>query len=496
MTDMRDDSAPAIPTFCVIGQPNQGKTTLMSTLIENDFLAVSPIPGTTTNATEYPRIIDGERVMTLWDTPGFENTKKAHAWFEDHSELPNPAADFIERFKNEREFRAECEVFKPIAEGAAIIYIVDASQKVRTTDKEQVDILRRCGNPRIAVIFSKDGKDQHYEEWRRLLTRDFNHRHAFNAHTAKFEDKINLLKAVRTIIPEWQKAMDRTINALEHNWRAKENEAIDCVMKLIKSLLSVKAELAIDQYEERDRIQQRVEDNLREKVLELENKYRKTIREVYGHSQDYWILDSLVVDDLFSEEVWKTLGMTRSQLMWFGASVGAASGLTIDVLTGGAAMGVPTALLTVGGAGFAYLNADRFAAITLPPLFRGGGRIAGIPIPEISPKKRTLGGGVATAQVAPQSKLVGIVLDRALIYLSQTRDWAHGNRIAGQVKVEGDESSPMLTRNWPQTEQKALGTFVGCVSGKITDRDRIEESAVKMREVIREKLSESQSDQD
>ena len=38
-------SVPRIPTFVVVGQPNEGKTTVMATLAEDDDALISPIPG-------------------------------------------------------------------------------------------------------------------------------------------------------------------------------------------------------------------------------------------------------------------------------------------------------------------------------------------------------------------------------------------------------------------------------------------------------------------
>ena len=43
-----------IPKFAIIGEPNEGKSTLVATLAEDDKAKISPIAGTTTR--RYTRI--------------------------------------------------------------------------------------------------------------------------------------------------------------------------------------------------------------------------------------------------------------------------------------------------------------------------------------------------------------------------------------------------------------------------------------------------------
>lgn len=36
-----------IPVFAVIGHPNEGKSSVVATLVENDRIRISPVPGET-----------------------------------------------------------------------------------------------------------------------------------------------------------------------------------------------------------------------------------------------------------------------------------------------------------------------------------------------------------------------------------------------------------------------------------------------------------------
>ena len=62
--------------FAIVGTPNVGKSSIISTLAEDDKVPISPIPGETTTCHTYPITIDGGRtVIEFIDTPGFQNPR-------------------------------------------------------------------------------------------------------------------------------------------------------------------------------------------------------------------------------------------------------------------------------------------------------------------------------------------------------------------------------------------------------------------------------------
>ena len=69
-----------VPTFAIIGHPNEGKSTIVSTLAEDDTVRVSPIPGETRDCMEFPVKIDGIEIIRFIDTPGFQNPRKTLEW--------------------------------------------------------------------------------------------------------------------------------------------------------------------------------------------------------------------------------------------------------------------------------------------------------------------------------------------------------------------------------------------------------------------------------
>ena len=60
------------PRFAIVGHPNKGKSSIVATLAEDNEVAISDTPGTTTQSRAYPLRIDGEVLYELVDTPGFQ----------------------------------------------------------------------------------------------------------------------------------------------------------------------------------------------------------------------------------------------------------------------------------------------------------------------------------------------------------------------------------------------------------------------------------------
>ena len=124
------------PTFAVVGHPNKGKSTLVSTLAQDATVGISREPGTTAAARDFPMRIDGEVLYTLIDTPGFQRPRAVLEWLQEQqpsaAERPQTVARFVELHNNEPRFTAECELLRPIVNGAGILYVVDGAVPLPT----------------------------------------------------------------------------------------------------------------------------------------------------------------------------------------------------------------------------------------------------------------------------------------------------------------------------------------------------------------------------
>ncbi|HAU19388.1 MAG TPA: DUF3482 domain-containing protein, partial [Marinobacter adhaerens] len=135
-----------IPTFAVVGHPNKGKSSVVATLSQNDAIAIALEPGTTRRHQAYPLKVDGQTLYTLVDTPGFQRPRRVMEWLEAHSVSASDHADTVKAFVAQHEgdgrFTDECELLRPLIEGAGIIYVVDGSVPYSAEHEAEMTILR------------------------------------------------------------------------------------------------------------------------------------------------------------------------------------------------------------------------------------------------------------------------------------------------------------------------------------------------------------------
>src|SRR5699024_7441455 len=81
--DEKDDD---IISFCVIGRPNVGKSSLVNTVLNEERVIVSDIEGTTRDAIDTPFTRDGER-FSIIDTAGMRKRGKVYERTEKYSVL-------------------------------------------------------------------------------------------------------------------------------------------------------------------------------------------------------------------------------------------------------------------------------------------------------------------------------------------------------------------------------------------------------------------------
>jgi len=105
------------PVFAVVGHPNKGKSSIVATLSQNDAIAIALEPGTTRKRQAYPLSVDGHRVYTLVDTPGFQRPRRVLEWLEAHSVSVSDRAEtvkaFVTQFQDDTRFADECELLAP-----------------------------------------------------------------------------------------------------------------------------------------------------------------------------------------------------------------------------------------------------------------------------------------------------------------------------------------------------------------------------------------------
>ena len=155
------------PEIAIIGHPNEGKSSVLSTLAEDDSVRISPTPGETTECRTFPVIIDGREVLRFTDTPGFQHPQRILEALKTFSGNSEDRLHQLREFTgSSSELRDDHELLHPVARGAGIIYVVDGSRPVRNVDRSEMEILRQIGKPRMAILNCKQQGNQYIEEWK------------------------------------------------------------------------------------------------------------------------------------------------------------------------------------------------------------------------------------------------------------------------------------------------------------------------------------------
>src|SRR5690554_6647794 len=141
-----------VPHLCVVGHPNKGKSSIVSTLTENDSVRIGTESGTTTNADSFEFMLDQRVLLRLTDTPGFQRARQVLSWLESESvapaERPERVRQFLRETAHRQKFTDEFALLSPIMDGAGNLYVVDGAQPVTAEDESEMEILRWTGQPR------------------------------------------------------------------------------------------------------------------------------------------------------------------------------------------------------------------------------------------------------------------------------------------------------------------------------------------------------------
>lgn len=432
------------PTFAVVGHPNKGKSSIVATLAQDDSVLISDRPGTTTEVRRYPMRVEDKVLYTLIDTPGFQRARRALAWMKEHAPSAADRAQavraFVEAHREGGRFPDECQLLQPIVDGAGILYVVDGSCPYSDEYEAEMEILRWAGQPCMALI-NPIGSEEHVQSWRTALGQFFSVVRVFNAMTAEFTKRIELLRAFGQLRDEWRSPLEQAVEVLQADRARRDRLAAGEIASMIADMMSTTVHTQIGQGVDAAPHRERLKEQHRDKLRQRERKGREAVEECYDHrqierqEQDVAILE----EDLFAERSFVLFGLSRTQLMVAGATGGAITGLVIDAHVGGASFMLGSLIGGAIGGTAAWWSADRIAEFKIGPLPLGGKRLS------VGPSRNL--------------NLAYVILGRALHHHAVIAARTHAHRGALMLDLTpGDTASP--SGNWldqlPAPQRKAV----------------------------------------
>ncbi len=325
------------PKFVVVGHPNKGKSSIISTLTMNDSVKIGELPGTTTKAKNYSLKIDGKTFYEFIDTPGFQRPRRVYEYLKSFGDVkaidrPKLLKQFLEKYENNPKFHDECELLRPIIEGARILYIVDASKPYSDEYEMEMEILRYAGTPSMAILNYISDKD-YTDEWNIVLGQYFRLVKKFNPLKASHDEHIDLLEAIAHLDPVWSDKMKDAVKLLKANYQKMLSKMANLITKAVKDALSFKIVRRISH--KRD-IQKKLEEDFKKRIEQIEKKLQNDIKSMlYFKNIKINIKNAELKYDLFSEQSKEIFGLKREKLILISTLGSAVSGGMIDLAVGG-----------------------------------------------------------------------------------------------------------------------------------------------------------------
>ena len=356
------------PRFAIVGHPNKGKSSIVATLAEDDSVAISSEPGTTRSARTYPMRLDGVVLYELTDTPGFQRAREVLAWLVAHDRGAGARTavvrEFVEQHSREDRFHDECELLRPILDGAGILYVVDGSRPYGGEYEPEMEVLRWTGRPRMALI-NLIGSGDHVDEWRAALSQYFSIVRVFDAMRADFSRRIELLRAFGALDETWAAQLNDAATALERDRDRRRVRTATEIADLLIAVLTATESTKLPDDGPDPTLEEATRARLRRTVGAREHAARRAVQEIYHHDG----LDAneataaFLDEDLFSERSFSVFGLSSSQLALTGAASGAVAGGVVDALFGGTSLFLGAGIGALIGAAGTLLGSDRLAKV-------------------------------------------------------------------------------------------------------------------------------------
>jgi hypothetical protein len=336
-----------------------------------------------------------------------------------------------------------------------------------------MEILRWTGQPAMALLNRVRDRD-HAAEWRPVLTQFFHIVREFDAHRARFPERIALLRGFREIRPVWRQAIDRAVAAMEREWGERTHRAVSAIADLLAQALGHVERAPLPEGADEAPVRAKLDAAYREAQRQAEAASRARVEAIHRHpglGTDDAELE-LLATDLFSETTWRLFGLTRAQLVRNAAVAGAVTGGAIDLMVGGLSLLAGTAIGAASGAVLGYVAGTQVASV-----WSNASRAARALFP--GDTGRYLAMGPVTSD-----RYAWVLLDRALVHYRAVRDRSHARR--GPL-VPGERGAGIVGE-LPGSQRDALGKALARLLKDVragrSDPDSRRELEARLHEVV------------
>lgn len=339
-------------SLLVVGHANTGKTSLIRTLLRrHDFGDVSDKAGTTRHVESVKVNIGQQTIVTLTDTPGFEDS--TGLWDVRHSNdfRSLQGAQWLQPFCNshfaQNEFEQEAKIIKQLTNTDIILYVIDIRQAPLGKYLDELALLASANKPIIPILNFSATPSAHLKAWRDVLAE--RHLHAvvkYDSVAFYFEDEKRLYQSIQSLMPEHYDTINQLIESREIAAQLRLTMATNQLAELLIKAASSRLECA--QYPPNKTESALFED----KIRHIEHLHIAGLLRLYEFQKEDLITSPLPTNndrwqqDIFDTETLKEWGIETGTSALTGAAIGAG----IDVMSAGLTLGTATTIGALLGA--------------------------------------------------------------------------------------------------------------------------------------------------
>ncbi|EAR08202.1 GTPase/DUF3482 domain-containing protein [Reinekea blandensis] len=447
-----------VPVFAVVGHPNKGKSSIVSTLTRQDAVRISELSGTTTQAQSFQLNLNGQCQYELVDTPGFQRPRQVLHELEQSAvnAAGRPAAvkAFLSRQQAQPDssYTDEVELLTPVMAGAGVIYVVDGAMPYSAEYEAEMTILQWTGQPRMALINPIGGED-YVDQWRDALSQFFSVVRVFDPLTADDQKQRAVLSAFAELYDPWRVPLELAIDRIRQHDTRQHQQCAQVISRHLVEMIGHTSDVKVPMDFAEASLKAHLRIKYQQSLRDLEAQAQRELQTLYAHLYLRTEGDRLDADypDLFDEDAWYLFGLDRTRLVALSGSAGAAAGVAIDVGVGG------SSLMLGALAGGLLSSAASFAATWKPTSLK----VRGVPVAG----KRLVAGPIKNLQFC------FVILGRLLAFADAVRFRTHADRSVVQLQDVGvKERMNRLSR----TEQVRLTRLLQKANKGLSEKEMLQ----------------------
>ncbi len=341
--------------LAVVGHTNTGKTSLIRTLLHRrDFGEIDNRGGTTRQVASAALAVDGETLITLYDSPGLEDTPGLIEWLEALPGERHDGPDRIHRLLTDNHARArfdhEARVLDLMLNVDVALYVIDAREPVLEKYQDELAVLAMCARPIVAVLNFIVSPEAREAEWRDALARVG--LHTVLAFDAVVRDPISERRLFAKLASQLDDHAETIEAWLDHRAEEEEERLAAGSLTIAELLIDVAAAERLATLNSPDE-RTRVIEALRRAVRRREQICVATLLDLYRFGRDDYADEDLpLIEGRWSEDLFDPDTLRYHGIRTGGhAGIGAGAGAMVDVATGGLTLGTGTVVGAALGTG-------------------------------------------------------------------------------------------------------------------------------------------------